>query len=442
MPHYVKDPGAIDAIQAEFDRGTLDPVILLEQTLQRCRDAEPAVAAWRALDEAGAARQAQARARELAAGRRRSALHGIPVAIKDVIDVAGMPTRAGSLSRAQVPPAPADAEIVAALRAAGAVILGKVHTTEFAYFDGPPPTRNPWHTAHTPGGSSGGPAAAVAAGMVACSIGTQTAGSVVRPAAYCGIAAFKPTSQNGSTFGIVPLAPAFDTPGWFGHRCSDVVAMSQAIHPLRYRPADTPTPRIGVVDDALFGDMHADARADLDRAAARLAAAGYAVEKAMPATPLQALLDDHRIVLEHELARVHGGTLAMAPAGQVTPAVLAAIERGRRIDEDAHARARAALAAAQDSCWDAWSSYDVLLAPAAPGSAPAGMATGDPRYIIPFTALGGPIVTLPTGQDRAGMPLGTMLMARPGADARLLAQALRLAAAIEQPRDWQPATPA
>ena len=144
---------------------------------------------------------------EARAGKLRGPLHGIPVAIKDVIDVAGLPTRAGSATRAQAPAAAIDAQVVAQLRAAGAIVLGKVHTTEFAYFDGPPPTRNPWNLAHTPGGSSSGPAAVVAAGMVPLALGTQTAGSVSRPAAYCGIAAFKPSTRAWSSFGVVPFSP-------------------------------------------------------------------------------------------------------------------------------------------------------------------------------------------------------------------------------------------
>ena len=137
-------------------------------------------------------------------GHIRGALHGVPVAIKDIIDVEGLPTRANSRSRASAPPASNDAEIVLALKAQGAVVLGKVHTTEFAYFD-PSPARNPHNLAHTPGGSSSGSAAAVAAGMAPAAVGTQTVASVNRPAAYCGIGAFKPSTRSLSVFGITPL---------------------------------------------------------------------------------------------------------------------------------------------------------------------------------------------------------------------------------------------
>jgi aspartyl-tRNA(Asn)/glutamyl-tRNA(Gln) amidotransferase subunit A len=166
---FAADPGAVTEFAAAVASGTLDVRELLERSLQRVAAVEPSVRGWRAIDADGAWAQAEMLSREVRAGRIRGPLHGIPVAIKDVIDVRGLPTRAGSATRANARPASIDATIVTELRAAGAVILGKAHTTEFAYFDGPPPTRNPWNLDHTPGGSSTGPAAAVAAGMVPAS---------------------------------------------------------------------------------------------------------------------------------------------------------------------------------------------------------------------------------------------------------------------------------
>ena len=172
----------------------------------------------------------------------RSLLHGIPVAVKDVIDVAGLPTRANSRSRADAPPAMLDATVVAHLRASGAIILGKVHTTEYAYFESVPPTRNPHDLTRTPGGSSAGSSAAVAAGMVPLALGTQTAGSVNRPAAYTGIGAFKPSTRAISTTGIVPLAPSFDTVGAFGATPQDAVLLAAGYAPEQLR-LDDPDPR-------------------------------------------------------------------------------------------------------------------------------------------------------------------------------------------------------
>ena len=222
------DPGSVEEIGRAVESQRADPVVLLEASLRRIDAVENRVHGWRLLDRDSALAQARVLRQEAEAGRIRSPLHGIPVAVKDVLDVAGLPTRAGSPTRADIAPSTIDAQVVAQLRAAGAIILGKAHTTEFAYFDGPPPTRNPHNLAHTPGGSSGGPAAVVAAGMVPLSLGTQTAGSVSRPAAYCGIAAFKPSTRAWSSFGVVPFAPSFDTVGVFGYRVSDALAAARA----------------------------------------------------------------------------------------------------------------------------------------------------------------------------------------------------------------------
>lgn len=433
---FHRDPGDIAGIQAAFDAGESDPVALLESLLGRIDEAEPHVRAWTSVDREGARQQALHARDSLNRGERRSLLHGIPVAVKDVIDVAGFPTRAGSRARIGQAPAARDADVVRALRAAGAVILGKTHTTEFAYFDGVPPTRNPWHTGHTPGGSSAGSAAAVAAGMVPASLGTQTAGSVARPAAYCGIAAFKPTGQNMSTHGVVPLAPAFDTLGWFGHRFSDVAAIGTALHAQRFLAPDRPGAlRVALPEDALFADASPAVKDSLDRTARALARAGHRIGPTSSPVALDDMIAAHKTVLEYELSRLHG-ELATAHAQVLSPGWLAAIERGLRIRDQDHLAARNFIQKAQEMCWAAWSEWDLLLVPAAPDAAPAGMPTGDPRYIIPFTALGGPIATVPVALSTGGLPLGVMLCGRPGSDAALMADALNGASAAEAPRTW------
>jgi aspartyl-tRNA(Asn)/glutamyl-tRNA(Gln) amidotransferase subunit A len=434
MSQFVHDPGDISALQADFASGASDPVVLVENLLRRADEVEPHVQAWLSLDRDNALRQAHACREEMRRGVRRGPLHGIPVAVKDVIDIAGQRTRAGSRSREQCNPAIMNADIVTILRAAGAVILGKTHTTEYAYFDGPPPTRNPWRITHTPGGSSSGSAAAVAAGMVTCSIGTQTAGSVVRPAAYCGIAAFKPSTQDLSTHGIVPLAPAFDTVGWFGYRLCDAVAVSLGLQPQRFKKTRLDRAlRVAVVSDRLFSDASDAVIASVEEAKSRLRTAGHDVVVTKSPTELFECLDWHQTVLEHELSRIHGA-LETTHSEQVSAAWLAAIIRGKKIEDADYVSARYQLLQAQAEFWDAWANVDVLIAPAAPDTAPEGQQTGDPRYIIPFTALGGPIATLPIGLAPSGLPLGLMLCGKPGSDAALLTDALQLAKAIEMPR--------
>lgn len=425
------DPGDIAALRTAFDEGRSDPVRYVESLLDRIDKVEGAVQAWISIDRSGALRQAERCRDELRSGRRLGPLHGIPVAIKDVIDVAGWPTRAGSRSRATIAPARRDGECVSALRTAGAIILGKTHTTEYAYFDGPPPTRNPWNLGHTPGGSSAGSAAAVAAGMVPASLGTQTAGSVVRPAAYCGIAAFKPSSQSLSADGMVPLAPAFDTLGWFGYRMRDVAAVGAALDPQRFTPSvRQDRARIGLLQGPLFRDASTTVGDAMAQAARALDDAGYCVVRVDSPAPLQDLMAAHKTILEFELSRLHGELASRCPE-LLTPGWLAALRRGLATGEEAHLEARCALQEARNRCWAAWQELDLLLVPAAPEVAPAGMPTGDPRYIIPITALGGPIATIPLCVSASGLPVGAMLCGRPGADGTALGDALAIAALVE-----------
>jgi aspartyl-tRNA(Asn)/glutamyl-tRNA(Gln) amidotransferase subunit A len=434
VSQFVRDPGDISAIQSSFASGTSDPVSFLEALLQRAEAIEPHIHAWLSLDADDALHQARICRGEMQQGLNRGPLHGIPVAIKDVVDIAGQSTRAGSASREQSEPAIMDANIVALLRSAGAIILGKVHTTEYAYFEGPPPTRNPWHPAHTPGGSSAGSAAAVASGTAVCSIGTQTAGSVVRPAAYCGIAAFKPTTQDLSTAGITQLAPSFDTVGWFGYRMHDVSVISATLQPQRYKHARSRRSlRIAMLDDPLFADADSAVRDNLGDIRTRLQAAGHQVTSLPSAVDLSACLSFHQTVLEYELSRIHGDLEKTHP-DRISAAWLGAIVRGKAIKDAAYADALHQILQMQSTFWDACVDFDVVIAPAAPNVAPAGMPTGDPRYIIPVTALGGPIATVPVGLAPSGLPLGVMLCSRPASDAELLGHSLSIADVIEMPR--------
>ena len=434
MSQFVHDPGDISAIQSSFVSGASDPVRFLETLLQRAEAVEPHIHAWLSLDIEAARRQARRCRDEMQQGVRRGPLHGIPVAIKDVVDIEGQQTRAGTASRAESAPATLDANIVAILRAAGAIIMGKVHTTEYAYFEGPPPTRNPWHASHTPGGSSAGSAAAVASGSAVCSIGTQTAGSVVRPAAYCGIAAFKPTTQDLSTAGLTQLAPTFDTVGWFGYRMSDVATISAALQPQRYKHARSTRPlRIAMLDDPLFADADRAVQDGLGKIHTQLHNAGHQVTSLKSAVDLTAALSLHQTVLEYELSHIYGELETTHP-DKVSEAWLAAIRRGKKIKDGVYADTLHRILQMQLTFWDACADIDVLIAPAAPDIAPEGMKTGDPRYIIPLTALGGPISTVPVGVAPSGLPLGVMLCSPPATDATLLGHSLAIADAIEMPR--------
>jgi aspartyl-tRNA(Asn)/glutamyl-tRNA(Gln) amidotransferase subunit A len=433
-PGLVADPGSIEAIASAIQSRRTDPVALLEASLRRIDAVEKQVHGWCVLDRDGAMAQARALRAEAEKGHIRGPLHGIPVAIKDVLDIAGLPTRAGSKTRADIAPSTIDAQVVTQLRVAGAVILGKAHTTEFAYFDGPPPTRNPHNTAHTPGGSSAGPAAVVAAGMAPLSLGTQTAGSVNRPAAYCGIAAFKPSSRAWSSFGLVPFSPSFDTVGVFGHRVSDVVAAAHVLMPAYLRDSRVANPAglsIGFIDDPILSAASAAVADTLRIAADKLTGSGVRVERIEPPVPFADVGGWHKAMIEYEVARAYPG-LEHNP--DVSGGLRDAIARGRMIDDAAYRDAYAALDAARERFWTATAEVDALVFPTAPDIAPAGMKTGDPRFIVPFTAFGGPIVSIPVGFGAGGLPLGLMLIGSPGTDVKTADIARQVAPVVELPR--------
>jgi aspartyl-tRNA(Asn)/glutamyl-tRNA(Gln) amidotransferase subunit A len=428
----VGDPGAIHDIAINIAAGERRIDDQLETSLDRIDAVEQQVQGWCVIEREAAWAQAELLDDELRAGTIRGPLTGVLVAVKDVIDVAGLPTRAGSATRAHAHAATIDAQIVAQLRAAGAIVLGKAHTTEFAYFDGPPPTRNPWNLAHTPGGSSAGPAAVVAAGMVPLSLGTQTAGSVSRPAAYCGIAAFKPSTRAWSSFGVVPFSPSFDTVGVFGYRVADAAAAAQVLMPpyLHRRMPDGRI-RIGLIEDAILENASAAVGQSIETAAAKLRDANVDVQRRSTTTPFRDIIAWHRTITEYELAHAHP---RLASERDVTPALREAVQRGHAIEAATYEQALGALDVAAGQFWMAMQDLDVLVFPAAPDVAPAGMKTGDPRFIIPFTALGGPIVSVPVAITPPGLPLGLMLIGAPGSDWALATIAERLARAIELPR--------
>ncbi|SDB66137.1 amidase [Belnapia rosea] len=417
MSASIQDPGRIRDLSAAMAAGGLTAEGLVERCLARIAAVDGQVRAWvHVLDEEALA-TARALDAERRAGRLRGPLHGIPVGVKDVIDVAGLPTRANSPSRADLAPATADATVVAHLRAAGAVVLGKLHTTEYAYFNSLPPTRNPWDLTRTAGGSSAGSGAAIASGTVPLALGTQTAGSVNRPAAYTGVGAFKPSTLSIGGTGVLPLAPSFDTVGAFGGSAQDAAlcAAGYAADHLGLRAPSPVRPRIVVLSDPMIAAKQQPGTAAAVAAlAARLGAAGLPVREVRAPVSLEEVLEVHRGVMVAELGRTH----ARAPRGRVSPRIVADIEAGLAIGEADYLAGLRRLADFRAAFWSAFGADDLLLLPAAPDVAPTPETTGDPSFVIPFTALGGPIATLRTGRD-GHMPVGALLTGAPGADARL-----------------------
>jgi len=420
MTAFVHEFGRVRTLAADIAAGRLTSADLVERALARIAAVDGAVQAWAVVlaDEArAAARTLDAEARS---GTLRGPLHGIPVGVKDVIDVAGVPTRANCRARADLPPASGDATVVAHLRAAGAVILGKTHTTELAYSESVPPTRNPHDVSRTPGGSSAGSAAAVASGTVPFALGTQTAGSVNRPAAYCGVGAFKPSTLAIAGVGVVPLAPSFDTVGAFAASATDAVALAAGYAPahLRLGTGHAGGSRIVVLRDPLLDRADTETQAAVAAFAERLAASGLRVEEAASPVPLDDIRTEHRLVLLAELGICHGGW----PANRLAPRLAADVAAGLGIPAAEYHRALGALAAFRARFWAAFGPADILLLPTAPAVAPVGTATGDPSFVVPVTALGGPAASVRAGLGAtSSMPVGAMLTAAPGTDARLAA---------------------
>ena len=345
-------------------------------------------------------------------------LAGVPVGIKDIVDVAGVPTRCGSRALVDTPPAEADAGIVRLLRAAGAVVVGKTVTTEFAYFD-PGPTRNPHDPTRTPGGSSSGSAAAVAAGMVPLAVGTQTAGSVVRPASYCGVASLAVARGVLPHDGVAPLAPGLDTLGLFAATVADLAVARAAIDGRDAGPETTDPLRLLVWDGTAVADVSPAMRDALAAAIERLRADGATV--ADLGIDLRAATADHRTVMAAEAAT----TVPEIPGLGENLAALVA--EGHAVPDGELTAARERSAASRETVLARLADADAVLAPGALGVAPPGLdATGDPVLSRPWHAMGLPALAVPGLRDADGLPLGLQLIGHPDREDALLAAGRRL----------------
>jgi Asp-tRNA(Asn)/Glu-tRNA(Gln) amidotransferase A subunit family amidase len=384
--------------------------------LDRIALREATVEAWAFLDPEAALARARARDRESVRGP----LHGLPVGIKDIMDTADMPTAYGTPIYAGYRPR-ADAACVALLRAAGAVPIGKTVTTEFATtFAGK--TRNPHDAARTPGGSSSGSAAAVADLMVPAALGTQTMGSVIRPAAYCGVVGFKPSFGMVNRAGIKPQAESIDTVGIFG-RSVDAVARITAVlaraEPEPFRGMAARPPRFGVYRGPDWQHIEPCADAAIDVAARCFSKAGATVREIGTSPLLRDALDAHLIVVTFELAAALAYEWA-AHRGELSPILTELIERGRAHTYERYLAAQAVAAESRRWIGAQFSDFDAWITASAPGEAPEGFDTGDPVFNRVWSLLHVPAITLPAGAGPHGMPVGIQLIGRFGADADFL----------------------
>jgi aspartyl-tRNA(Asn)/glutamyl-tRNA(Gln) amidotransferase subunit A len=395
----------------------VSPVELVDACLARIRALDDRLAAWAHVDGDGARAAAREREAEAAAGRLRGPLHGVPVGIKDIIHVAGMPTTGGARPWAHRRPGH-DAPVVSRLREAGAIVLGKTHTTEFAYRD-PAPTRNPWNVGHTPGGSSAGSGAAVAARMVPVALGTQTVGSVLRPAAYCGVVGFKATHGLTPVEDVIPLAWSLDHVGVLARSVDDAALTLSVLAGRRLSAVPSPAPRLAVAP-ALLERAEPETAAHLRAAAAAFARAGARiVEVALPPS-FARLHEVGLVVLQVEAAAYHAADFA-EHAAEFGPGIREAVQAGLARSAVDYVHANRARLAFRDAVMPLLESHDALLTPTAPGPAPAGLAsTGDAWFCAPWSSAGVPAITLPSGVAPSGLPRAVQLVAAAGRETPLL----------------------
>ena len=405
---------------AEFiRRGELTPLDLLNQCLARIDRFEPKVRAWVVVDRDGARGQAERLTAELKAGQNRGPLHGVPIGIKDIIDVFDLPTGCGSKLWAKSY-ARKDASVVERLRQAGAIILGKTVTTAFASFD-PPITRNPWNLERTPGGSSSGSAAAVACGMCFGALASQTGGSITRPASYCGVYGLKPSYHRVSIDGVMPLAPSLDHVGVMANSVRDLGILLQ---PLTGADEMAPRPHhydadadgsyahfrhLSELPGFLPGKADPEITAALASLRERTKAAGWAWNK----LPLPSSFTDvpgyHHTLMAVEAASFHFERIARHPE-DYPPNITKLIEHGLATTAPHFAKITNHLVQFREDIERTFvDSWKTLITPATAGAAPSAETTGDPAFNSPWSYSGLPTVSLPIGWSSDGLPLCAQL---------------------------------
>jgi len=406
--------------------GGLSSAELMRACLARCGQLEPAIQAWQHLDAERAMDLAEAADAARRAGKAGGPLHGVPVAVKDIIDVAGMPTTMGSpIYAANI--AGESARVVARLEQAGALVPGKTVTSEFAYYT-PGKTRNPWNTAHTPGGSSMGSAAAVAAHMIPAALGTQTNGSVIRPAAFCGVVGFKPSYGAIATHGMLAFSGTLDTVGVFARSVADAVQLAAVIaDPDRVRGAEirvlSAPPRLIAVRSPVWHLAEPSQQAMFGQNIAALRAAGALVDEIeLPA----AFADAHnaqRVIMAYEGAQ-NLGPVQRRHRGEMSARLNAFLDEGAAIGAASHRAALEMRGHLQEEFARFVTGHDAVITPPAPGEAPADLTqTGSPTFCTIWTLLGVPAVSVPAGLGPRQLPLGLQVVGAFQADHKTLAAA-------------------
>lgn len=448
MNDDLADINALQAVEL-IGNGTFGSEELVEACLARIEKTEETIKAWAYLDRDLALDQARRADEQRRKGLSLGPLHGVPVGVKDIFDTADMPTEDGTVLHAGRRPKQ-DATVVSLLRAAGAVIMGKTATTELAVFS-PAETRNPRDTGRTPGGSSSGSAAAVASGMVPLSVGTQTNGSIIRPASFCGVCGYKPSFGLVSRHRVLPQSRPLDQIGVFGRTVEDAALIAEQL--IRFDKEDPDTrprapfrllesarqappvdPKLAFIKTPVWEQAEEDSRE-------AFAALGELLGENIEECPLPDIFNEairwHRAVHEADLARSYRREYKEG-GDRLSSVLREMIERGQKVtalDYNDALHGREFLQAALPSIFN---HYDAVVTPAAPGQAPLGLeSTGSPAFCTLWTFCGTPAISVPLLQGRDGMPIGVQIVGPPGDDERLLRTArwLALQVAVEESDD-------
>jgi Asp-tRNA(Asn)/Glu-tRNA(Gln) amidotransferase A subunit family amidase len=407
-----------------IESGGLTPAAVIELCARAIATREPEVGAFAALDLEAARRGA------VQTNLPGLPLRGLPVGIKDIFDTADFATAYGSSLYAGHQPK-SDAAMVMMVRRAGGIVIGKTVTTEFASLQ-PAGTRNPRNPAHTPGGSSSGSAAAVAAGMLPLALGSQTGGSVIRPAAFCGVAGFKPSFKLLPTVGMKCFSWSLDTVGLFAAGVADVAFAAAAMTGRDLRVDERPltTPVVAILRTELWHDASAPMQDAIERAARAAETAGATIKEIVLPPIFTEAMRAHRIIQGYEAFRALAFEYDRHP-DRLGPVLRRQLDEAAAIDNDAYDNARRTTRRARQALIDVLADGEVMLTPSAPGAAPLGLSsTGEPTFNKLWTLLGTPCINVPGLADSAGLPLGVQIVARFGRDRFALSAAAFLEAAI------------
>ena len=411
----------IQRIRQEILHRETTVVETVQGFLDRIEQLEPQINAWVHVDEQGSLQQAKRLQDQLDNGKAVGPLFGIPIGVKDIVDVKGLPVEAGTKYRHGTI-AETDAPVVERLRDLGAIILGKTVTTELACFD-PPITKNPWNLEHTPGGSSSGSAAAVATGMCAAAIGSQTGGSITRPASYCGVAGWKPTFDQAPLRGVEPVTFHLDHVGPLARTVSDLVAFADLFidsNSASDGSFSKRKPRIGVLRDFFLEECDDETRQVVDDVTKRLSDNGAQVSDASLPAGFEGVHKMHWRIMAIEAAHFHGADFQKHTT-DFGPKVASLIVEGLESDLFDYTKALDHRKVFHHTVDHMWNDLDAILTPATPTAAPRDLSTtGDPRFNSPWSYAGIPTVSFPCGLTKTGLPMAVQLIGKRNCDRELL----------------------